>query len=120
LYEISAHYSWEKAGEGCPEIFHEHLNYRVMNKKSLIYATVIGITLGILVLHPLWVSLHVFDGQHSENSSAMEFMTVAYKQAFTFDDLGHTLISVFAGVILAVLVLTMRDRKKRSRLNKNS
>lgn len=88
-----------------------------MNKKSLIYATVLGIALGILVLHPLWVSLHALDGQHSEDGSVLNFMAVAYKQAFTFDDLGHTLISVFAGVLIAVLVLTMRDRKKRSRSN---
>ena len=90
-----------------------------MNKKSLIYATILGIALGILVLHPLWVSLHAFDGQHSEDGSALKFMAVAYKQAFTFNDLGHTMIAVFAGVLLAVLVLTMRDRKKRSRPNKN-
>jgi hypothetical protein len=82
-----------------------------MNKKSLIYATVLGIALGILVLHPLWVSLHAFDGLHGEDSSWLDFALVAYKKAFTFEHWLHVFLSVLTGILIAFLVLMLKVRK---------
>jgi uncharacterized membrane protein YadS len=82
-----------------------------MNKKSLIYATVIGIALGILVLHPLWVSLHAFDGLHGEDNSWLDFAMIAYKKAFTFEHLLHVFLSVLTGILIAFLVLMLKVRK---------
>jgi len=83
-----------------------------MNKRSLILAVIIGIALGILVFHPLWVSLHAFDGLHDDDSSWLDFVALAYKKAFTFEHLVHTVLSVFAGILISILVLLMRVRKK--------
>ncbi len=83
-----------------------------MNRKSLTLAVVIGIAFGILVLHPLWVSLHAFDGLHEEDSSWLGFVLLAYKKAFTFEHLLHVVLSVFTGILVSVLVLMMRVRKK--------
>jgi uncharacterized membrane protein YadS len=94
-----------------PEIFHEQLNPGVMNKKSLIYAAIIGIALGILVLHPLWVSLHAFDGLHGEDSSWLDFAIVAYKKAFTFEHLLHVFLSVLTGILISILVLMFKVRR---------
>ena len=83
-----------------------------MNKKSLTYAVIIGIALGILVLHPLWVSLHAFDGLHDEDSTWLGFVILAYKKAFTFDHLLHVFLSVVTGILISILVLMMQVRRK--------
>jgi predicted small secreted protein len=83
-----------------------------MNKKSLTIAVVVGIALGILVFHPLWVSLHAFDGLHDDNSSWFGFVVLAYKKAFTFEHLLHVILSVFTGIVVSILVLMMQVRKK--------
>ena len=83
-----------------------------MNKKSLTYAVIIGIALGILVLHPLWVSLHAFNGLHDEDSTWLGFVILAYKKAFTFDHLLHVFLSVVTGILISILVLMMQVRRK--------
>ncbi len=84
-----------------------------MNKRSITLAVLMGIALGILVFHPLWVSLHVFDGLHDEDSSWLDFVILAYQKAFTFEHLLHTFISIFAGILVIVLVLMIRVRNKQ-------
>jgi predicted small secreted protein len=83
-----------------------------MNKKSLTYAIIIGIAAGILIFHPLWVSLHAFDGLHEDDSSWLGFVILAYKKAFTFEHLLHVVLSVFTGILVAILVLMMKVRNK--------
>ena len=91
-----------------------------MNKKSLTLAAIIGIALGILVLHPLWVSLHAFDGLHSDNESWLNFVSLAYKEVFSFNDLGHLFMSIATGIILSVFVLMLKARKQHKNAgNKN-
>jgi len=84
-----------------------------MNKRSLTQAVIIGIALGILVFHPFWVSLHALDGLHDENISMLDFAVMAYREVFSFEHFVHTIISIFAGIIVSVLVLMMRVRKKQ-------
>jgi predicted small secreted protein len=87
-----------------------------MNKKSFTRAVIIGIALGVLVLHPLWVSVHAFDGQH-EDSSWLDFVVLAYRQSLSFKDIGHTFLSVVAGILVSVFVLMIKARKKRNNVN---
>lgn len=82
-----------------------------MNKKSFTRAVIIGIVLGMLVLHPLWVSVHAFDAQH-ENSSWLDFVVMAYRQSLSLKDIGHTFLSVVAGILVSVFVLMRKARKK--------
>ncbi len=91
-----------------------------MNKKSLTLAAIIGVALGIFVLHPLWVSFHAFDGQHGENSSWLEFMVRAYPHSLSFVDIQHTLVSIFSGIVISVFVLMMVVRKKRKSIGRES
>jgi hypothetical protein len=87
-----------------------------MNKKSFISALVIGVIVGTLVLHPLWVSLHAFDGLHSEGASWLNFVAEAYREAFSFNDLLHLSISIFVGFTISVLAIMFRaqqNQKKR-------
>ncbi len=83
-----------------------------MNKRSLTLAVIIGIALGILVLHPIWVSLHAFDGMHDDNTSWLDFVALSYQEVFSFKDLGHSILSILAGIVLSVFVLMLRARKK--------
>ncbi len=83
-----------------------------MNKRSLTLAVIIGIALGILVLHPIWVSLHAFDGMHDDNTSWLDFVALSYQEVFSFKDLVHSILSILAGIVLSVFVLMLRARKK--------
>ncbi len=84
-----------------------------MNKKLLVRAAVLGTALGILVLHPLWVSMHAFDGMHGEDYSWLDFAMVAYTEVFEFEHLLHPFVAIFAGLLLAFLVLITRVRQSQ-------
>ncbi len=86
-----------------------------MNKRSFIIAVIIGVALGFLVIHPLWVSLHAFDGMHSENMSWLDFAATAYREAFAFEHLVHLFVSIFSGILLSVLVIMMRARNRHKK-----
>lgn len=85
-----------------------------MNKKSLTRAVILGIILGLIVLHPLWVSVHAFDGQHGD-SSWMDFISQSYNEALSFDDMEHTLLSVVAGILMSIFVTMIVARKKKKK-----
>jgi len=91
-----------------------------MNKRSITIATIVGIALGILVLHPLWVSLHAFDGMHGEDNSWLDFAIIAYKKAFTFEHFLHVFLSVLTGILLSILVLMFKVRKTHKKAASNS
>jgi len=88
-----------------------------MNKKSLIRALIAGVALGILVLHPLWVSIHAYDGQHGENSSWLGFVVQAYREVFTFQDIGHVVISILAGISISVFMVMITARTKQKKID---
>ena len=87
-----------------------------MNKRLFISALVIGVVVGTLVLHPLWVSLHTFDGMHTEDNSWLGFVIQAYREVFSFNDILHLSISVFVGFILSLFVMMFRTQRKKREL----
>ncbi|HNP19758.1 MAG TPA: hypothetical protein PKL31_15070 [Fulvivirga sp.] len=87
-----------------------------MNKQSIILALVIGTMVGILVLNPLWISIHAFDGLHNNSDSFVDIVIMAYKQTLTTDDLWHKTLFVFVGILLSFfyLMLDTRNTKKKN------
>ena len=86
-----------------------------MSKKSFIRALVIGVLIGTLVLHPLWVSLHAFDGLHSEDASWLNFVAEAYQEVFSFNDIVHLSISIFVGFAISLFVIMFRVQQKQKK-----
>ncbi len=82
-----------------------------MNKKSIALAAIIGIALGIFVVRPLSTLTH-FSDPHVGDVSLYDYLANAYGAIFSFTDVGPTLLSIFGGIMAAVLVVMIKDRKR--------
>ncbi|MBY0433500.1 MAG: hypothetical protein K2U26_05270 [Cyclobacteriaceae bacterium] len=83
-----------------------------MNKKSIVQAAITGIVLGIFVIRPLSTLVHLFD-PHTGDVSWSDFLANGYRQIFALNDVGPTLLSILAGIMVCVLVVMIKSRKRR-------
>lgn len=83
-----------------------------MKTKSITQAVIIGIVLGVLVIRPLSTLPHLFD-PHADDVSWSGYLADVYGQIFSFNDVGPTLLSVLAGIVVTVFVVMIRARKNR-------
>lgn len=83
-----------------------------MKKKSIILSAVIGILLGIIVIRPIWKTIHAFDSTHGDTSWA-DFMITSFVEVFALEHLDETLWSVLFGVILCILFAMIRTRRSK-------
>lgn len=83
-----------------------------MNIKSITKALIIGTVLGILVIRPLSMLPHLADA-HTSNVSSFEYIVNSYAQILSFEDFGSTLLSIFGGILLVVLMVMIKTRKRK-------
>jgi hypothetical protein len=82
-----------------------------MNKKSIVLAVIIGTALGMFVIRPLSMSLHVFD-EHAGGVSWLDYLGSAYSEVLSLKDFGLTLLSIFSGILTVVLFVMIKSRKR--------
>lgn len=81
-----------------------------MKKKSIILSVVIGILLGIIVIRPIWKSIHALDNDHGD-TSWLDFMKTSFVEVFSLEHLDETLWSAVFGIALSVLVFMIKARR---------
>lgn len=82
-----------------------------MNRKSIALAAITGIALGIFVIRPLSTFGHLFD-PHTGDVSWSDFLANVYRQIFSLNDVGPTLLSILGGILVAVFVVMIKSRKR--------
>ena len=83
-----------------------------MKKKSIILTVIIGIMLGIIVIRPIWKSVHAFDSAHGD-TSWVDFMVTSFVEVFSFEHFDETLWSVLFGVTVSILFLMIKVRRTK-------
>lgn len=87
-----------------------------MKKKSIILSVVIGILLGIIVIRPIWKSIHALDSAHGDTSWA-DFIKTSFVEVFSLEHPDETLWSVVSGIALTTLFFMIRARRtKKTRI----
>ena len=81
-----------------------------MKKKSVILSMVIGILLGIIVIRPIWKSIHALDNDHGD-TSWLDFMKTSFVEVFSLEHLDETLWSVVFGIGLCILFFMINARR---------
>ena len=81
-----------------------------MKKKSIVLAVVIGILLGVVVIRPIWKSIHALDSDHGD-TSWLDFMKTSFVEVFSMEHLDETLWSAVFGIALSVLVFMIMARR---------
>lgn len=81
-----------------------------MKKRSIILSVVIGILLGIIVLRPIWKSIHALDSDHGD-TSWLDFMKTSFVEVFSMEHLDETLWSAVFGIALCILLFMINARR---------
>ncbi len=88
-----------------------------MKKRRLFVFILSGLVLGLFVIHPLTIALHMYDMQ-GDNGNWWEYLPASYQQVVGSWDLDQTIIKLLFGLLGIALAFLFMVREKIFQLTK--